>query len=104
MPLPIAQPPFYALPIASYTVRGFAGLKVDTAFHVLDSDEKPITGLYAVGEGLGSNLSGKGGVGRSEEHTSEIQSLMRISYAVFCLKHKTKHNTVYCTTQIPTTN
>src|SRR3546814_2011043 len=29
---------------------------------------------------------------RSEEHTSELQSLMRISYAVFCLK-KTTHNT-----------
>src|SRR3546814_4458427 len=28
---------------------------------------------------------------RSEEHTSELQSLMRISYAVFCLKQKTKH-------------
>src|SRR3546814_5742171 len=28
------------------------------------------------------------GVGRSEEHTSELQSLMRISYAVFCLKQK----------------
>src|SRR3546814_6386470 len=30
---------------------------------------------------------------RSEEHTSELQSLMRISYAVFCLKKKTKTNT-----------
>src|SRR3546814_1675386 len=30
---------------------------------------------------------------RSEEHTSELQSLMRISYAVFCLKKKTKHST-----------
>src|SRR3546814_8550201 len=30
---------------------------------------------------------------RSEEHTSELQSLMRISYAVFCLKNKNKHNT-----------
>src|SRR3546814_9128417 len=29
---------------------------------------------------------------RSEEHTSELQSLMRISYAVFCLKKKTKQN------------
>src|SRR3546814_3737300 len=29
---------------------------------------------------------------RSEEHTSELQSLMRISYAVFCLKKKTHHN------------
>src|SRR3546814_10075411 len=32
---------------------------------------------------------------RSEEHTSELQSLMRISYAVFCLKKKkTKHKTI----------
>src|SRR3546814_1225870 len=30
--------------------------------------------------------------GRSEEHTSELQSLMRISYAVFCLKKKTNTN------------
>src|SRR3546814_4750456 len=30
---------------------------------------------------------------RSEEHTSELQSLMRISYAVFCLKKKNDHNT-----------
>src|SRR3546814_2162066 len=29
---------------------------------------------------------------RSEEHTSELQSLMRISYAVFCLKKKKTHN------------
>src|SRR3546814_3377801 len=29
-------------------------------------------------------------IGRSEEHTSELQSLMRISYAVFCLKKKIK--------------
>src|SRR3546814_8111576 len=29
---------------------------------------------------------------RSEEHTSELQSLMRISYAVFCLKKKNKKN------------
>src|SRR3546814_1952073 len=31
---------------------------------------------------------------RSEEHTSELQSLMRISYAVFCLKKKIKHTTL----------
>src|SRR3546814_2672889 len=35
----------------------------------------------------GPSGSGK----RSEEHTSELQSLMRISYAVFCLKKKTNH-------------
>src|SRR3546814_10749605 len=33
--------------------------------------------------------------GRSEEHTSELQSLMRISYAVFCLKKKTRHKVKY---------
>src|SRR3546814_5913414 len=35
---------------------------------------------------------------RSEEHTSELQSLMRISYAVFCLKKTTQHNN---TTELP---
>src|SRR3546814_3442020 len=34
------------------------------------------------------------GYNRSEEHTSELQSLMRISYAVFCLKKKKKHSTI----------
>src|SRR3546814_10573735 len=38
-------------------------------------------------------LRAAGAAGRSEEHTSELQSLMRISYAVFCLKQKTKHHT-----------
>src|SRR3546814_9016634 len=33
--------------------------------------------------------------GRSEEHTSELQSLMRISYAVFCLKKKNKQKNYY---------
>src|SRR3546814_6106556 len=35
---------------------------------------------------------------RSEEHTSELQSLMRISYAVFCLKKKNKIKTTITTT------
>src|SRR3546814_6224493 len=35
---------------------------------------------------------GSGGPWRSEEHTSELQSLMRISYAVFCLKKKKRKN------------
>src|SRR3546814_9423796 len=38
---------------------------------------------------------------RSEEHTSELQSLMRISYAVFCLK---KHKTIITTTRRNTTH
>src|SRR3546814_5328121 len=43
---------------------------------------------------------GSGYQPRSEEHTSELQSLMRISYAVFCLKKKKTNNT----TIKPTTN
>src|SRR3546814_1321754 len=39
---------------------------------------------------LGIDQGAAGGAGRSEEHTSELQSLMRISYAVFCLKKKIK--------------
>src|SRR3546814_1122847 len=40
-------------------------------------------------------IAGTAGPQRSEEHTSELQSLMRISYAVFCLKKKKykEHNT-----------
>src|SRR3546814_4115266 len=41
--------------------------------------------------GLASHGLGKIAALRSEEHTSELQSLMRISYAVFCLKKKKKH-------------
>src|SRR3546814_5617764 len=41
------------------------------------------------------DLAGGAAAARSEEHTSELQSLMRISYAVFCLKKKkTEHSDV----------
>src|SRR3546814_20265301 len=43
------------------------------------------TNQYATGLNIGTGVKV---VGRSEEHTSELQSLMRISYAVFCLKKK----------------
>src|SRR3546814_177799 len=47
--------------------------------------------------GEAATLASAGGMERSEEHTSELQSLMRISYAVFCLKKK-KKNTTHLTT------
>src|SRR3546814_8535301 len=65
--------------------------RVQTARARLDNPNKPV-GVFM--------LCGPSGVGktettlalaealRSEEHTSELQSLMRISYAVFCLKNK----------------
>src|SRR3546814_10040228 len=58
--------------------------------------------LAARKEALEIGLARKDGA-RSEEHTSELQSLMRISYAVFCLKKKnepqTPHDTTHDTTQ-----
>src|SRR3546814_7117471 len=48
--------------------------------------------LLALSRDEDGELPQVGQFARSEEHTSELQSLMRISYAVFCLKKK-KHNT-----------
>src|SRR3546814_7854197 len=46
--------------------------------------------------------TGEAATDRSEEHTSELQSLMRISYAVFCLKKKNQiqQNNIYITRKI----
>src|SRR3546814_1107741 len=57
----------------------------------------PITGVAHVAYRPGASVVGisklsRLGRLRSEEHTSELQSLMRISYAVFCLKKKKKPN------------
>src|SRR3546814_8797581 len=58
------------------------------------SDDAEICGCNGVTKGQVVSCIAKGAhsldaVRRSEEHTSELQSLMRISYAVFCLKKKT---------------
>src|SRR3546814_8917654 len=65
-------------------VTGFLGGLANGAGDALNtaSDFLPDFGLLG---GAGDLVSGGG---RSEEHTSELQSLMRISYAVFCLKKK----------------
>src|SRR3546814_3400986 len=61
------------------------------------STARQITSVSGRGVGMDvvqSNIERIGGLisldNRSEEHTSELQSLMRISYAVFCLKNKTR--------------
>src|SRR3546814_10862266 len=61
-----------------------------------EADEEEHHGQrHLLGLGLGFGLLRSHGVVadrlRSEEHTSELQSLMRISYAVFCLKKKNKY-------------
>src|SRR3546814_6808107 len=65
--------------------------------HAAAYPEKPVTMIVGFSPGgftdvvarlVSRHLEQK--LGRSEEHTSELQSLMRISYAVFCLKKKKK--------------
>src|SRR3546814_4007661 len=50
-------------------------------------ERRAVAGAGAGSLALDARARGRGAV-RSEEHTSELQSLMRISYAVFCLKKK----------------
>src|SRR3546814_1752859 len=80
-------------------MRGLRGV-VASVFAVPDRALVAVLGLiisfaafYSSGVGVfDETISRVGtlGVARSEEHTSELQSLMRISYAVFCLKKKKK--------------
>src|SRR3546814_5692114 len=55
---------------------------------ILYRHQLPSGPLHRQGVGDGTWHQCDPGSGRSEEHTSELQSLMRISYAVFCLKKK----------------
>src|SRR3546814_9737619 len=57
--------------------KGFEGRRPHTSCELTDE-----------GANMHSRWAFPRGCGRSEEHTSELQSLMRISYAVFCLKKK----------------
>src|SRR3546814_6543049 len=60
--------------------------------HFLKDEKANVESVFTVS---GFSFNGQGqsaGLARSEEHTSELQSLMRISYAVFCLKKKKKTN------------
>src|SRR3546814_3174827 len=58
----------------------------DVAKYLLGHEREMISGGGAGGDMVS--------IGRSEEHTSELQSLMRLSYAVFCLKKKTHRTTI----------
>src|SRR3546814_3835059 len=65
----------------------------DPAFEIPAADALADGHAFHVEAQLGALGGGQRGLGvryrRSEEHTSELQSLMRISYAVFCLQKKT---------------
>src|SRR3546814_2557876 len=53
---------------------------------------------------VGDRRHGRADAARSEAHTSELQSLMRISYAVFCLTKTIPHRTTYHRTYMPQCN
>src|SRR3546814_5501339 len=57
-------------------------------FHAMPSQHRTLSDQICSGGPCSVNRSARTSMTRSEEHTSELQSLMRISYAVFCLKKK----------------
>src|SRR3546814_4122540 len=64
-------------------------LTATTFIGALTGNSSTATALAANPSDCAANQFATAIVARSEEHTSELQSLMRISYAVFCLKNKT---------------
>ncbi|MEM6576767.1 MAG: FAD-binding protein, partial [Pseudomonadota bacterium] len=54
LPLPIAEPPFYAVQLQSWLLTSFAGVAVDDRLRVIREDGSPVANLYAAGELLGS--------------------------------------------------
>ncbi len=63
-PLPVAEPPFHAVRHVGWSIVGFAGVDIDTRLRVLDTQGRPIPGLYAAGEVIGfSKTSGNAFVG-----------------------------------------
>src|SRR3546814_5815460 len=64
-------------------------LPCDVVILDLEDAVAPEAKVAARAAAVAAAREGFGGRERSEEHTSELQSLMRISYAVFCLKKKT---------------
>src|SRR3546814_2501567 len=71
-------------PALSLLAKGHASRPTQLEHEVRGDRSLPDVPTDAIG------LHAQAGLGRSEEHTSELQSLMRISYAVFCLKKKNK--------------
>src|SRR3546814_2929039 len=74
-------------PVADRAAAGQADRRLARARQQRAEDEE--RRAHLAHDVIGRDVRGQGGRARSEEHTSELQSLMRISYAVFCLKTKT---------------
>src|SRR3546814_8983698 len=82
--------PFYGLTMKLGPIAGF-GLNLEENLITVDTEkfETSAPQIFAIGDIVRYPGKLKLILSRSEEHTSELQSLMRISYAVFCLKKKT---------------
>src|SRR3546814_1665529 len=82
--------PFESAMAKSWNLKVFKHInaKVNEASMMLAQERGPCPD--AADMGVMERFSCKMAIARSEEHTSELQSLMRISYAVFCLKKKKK--------------
>src|SRR3546814_21023 len=90
------QFPIYRLAVISVAVAVALGLSAWLHFSRagLYVRASSVDSLTTAMQGVDTERLSIGVVARSEEHTSELQSLMRISYAVFCLQKKTqKSNT-----------
>src|SRR3546814_8051506 len=79
-----------AVGLAAYFAFGWLGVGAVAVFVliVFFGKDPPTEQTGPRRKGKGLNLNDDPNPWRSEEHTSELQSLMRISYAVFCLKKK----------------
>src|SRR3546814_3299477 len=75
-----AAQPLLADSVRTFLVDDFDSLASAAAHYLRETGARPTRAVMAVAARID----------RSEEHTSELQSLMRISYAVFCLKKKNK--------------
>src|SRR3546814_3705613 len=86
------RPPSSLLELRSFGARlaGLAGRFGEPVY--------PVVGRQLAG-GLGRHIDHQGAHVRSEEHTSELQSLMRISYAVFCLNKTKLMSQIYTNSQ-----
>src|SRR3546814_8375997 len=71
---------------------GFPDFDAHEGVHLFTDPASGLSAIIAIhSTALGPAAGGVRFWHRSEEHTSELQSLMRISYAVFCLKNKIQH-------------
>src|SRR3546814_7637974 len=76
-----------------YNVTGILGITRGGA----EGQPVVVRGIDSAGNTMGAHFTGSRPADRSEEHTSELQSLMRISYAVFCLQKKNRPHKKICT-------